>query len=227
MKKNNLTMNSTHNATSSSPSLENASGSPVSTSTKGSGGKNGTPLQGDAGEEVPAKGQGVYQLFLTLHGQNRPSADDLKRLRDQIVATPDSWPLFTAATDDNRVNIIKKLYGTEFLRTLALAEVDIRKQQLGYDKAPALERMHIDHLLTAWLRLRDAEIQFTHCMSGENVNAATVRFRQELLGSAQNRFLRAGEALERIRRLARNTPALQINIAHEGGKQVNVQEIKS
>jgi hypothetical protein len=26
-----------------------------------------------------------------------------------------------------------------------------------------------------------------------------------------------------MRRLARNTPALQINIAREGGKQVNVQ----
>jgi len=43
------------------------------------------------------------------------------------------------------------------------------------------------------------------------------------LTTAQNRFLRAVEALARVRRLARNTPALQINIAGEGGKQVNVQ----
>jgi hypothetical protein len=44
-----------------------------------------------------------------------------------------------------------------------------------------------------------------------------------LLSSTQARFIRAIEALARVRRLARNTPALQINISREGGKQVNVQ----
>jgi hypothetical protein len=44
-----------------------------------------------------------------------------------------------------------------------------------------------------------------------------------LLTTHQARFLRAIETLARVRRLARNTPALQINIAREGGKQVNVQ----
>jgi hypothetical protein len=94
---------------------------------------------------------------------------------------------------------------------------------LNYDIAPALERMQIDHLLTAWLRLRDAEIQFSHCLSGESFRVETARFRQEFLDSAQARFFRASEALARIRRFARNTPALQINIAHDGGQQVNMQ----
>jgi len=44
-----------------------------------------------------------------------------------------------------------------------------------------------------------------------------------LLTSNHARFLRAIETLGRVRRLSRNTPALQINIAREGGKQVNVQ----
>ncbi len=38
---------------------------------------------------------------------------------------------------------------------------------------------------------------------------------ESLLAPAQARFLRAIEALARVRRLARNTPALQINV--QGG----------
>jgi len=35
------------------------------------------------------------------------------------------------------------------------------------------------------------------------------------------RYLRAIETLARVRKLARNTPALQVNIATDGGQQVN------
>ena len=50
-----------------------------------------------------------------------------------------------------------------------------------------------------------------------------LRTGRETFASTQVRFLRAIETLARVRRLARNTPALQINIAREGGQQVNVQ----
>ncbi len=224
MKKNKLTANSTKKAESLPPSPGNACGSLVSIGTKANGAKNAAPVQIDDAGNVPAARQSVADHFLKLHDQKHPGADDLRRLREQIITTPESWPLFfPGATDSNRETIIKKLYGTDFMRTLALAEMDILKLEMGYDHAPVLERMHIDHVLTAWLRLRDAEIQFTHCMSGESVSTAAAQFRQDFLESAQTRFLRASESLEKIRRLARNIPAMQINIAHDGGKQVNIQ----
>jgi hypothetical protein len=40
--------------------------------------------------------------------------------------------------------------------------------------------------------------------------------------AAQARYLRACETLARIRKLARSTPALQVNIAADGGRQVNL-----
>lgn len=55
------------------------------------------------------------------------------------------------------------------------------------------------------------------------VGIAQAEFFENMLTSAQARLLRAIETLARIRRLARTTPALQINIAHDGGKQVNFQ----
>lgn len=165
----------------------------------------------------------VAEFLLNLHDQKHPGADDLNKLRKMIIGSPDSWHLVNGVGDCNRQKIIEKLYSDGVMRACVLAEMDILKLQMGYDHAPVLERMHIDQVLTAWLRLRDAEIQFTHCLSAENVSAATAKFRQDFLESAQTRFLRAGESLEKIRRLARNTPALQINIAHDGGKQVNIQ----
>jgi hypothetical protein len=224
MSKSKLTARLTNKAESLPPSQANACDSLVSTSTKASGAKDAALAQAESGNDALAKRQAVSEFFLKLYDQKRPGADDLRRLREQIVATPECWPLFfPGATDGNRETIINRLYGTEVTRTLAFAEMDVLKRQMGYESAPVLERMHIDHVLTAWLRLRDAEMQFTHCMSGEGVSLATAQFRQGFLESAQSRFLRASEALERIRRLARNIPALQINIAHDGGKQVNIQ----
>lgn len=45
---------------------------------------------------------------------------------------------------------------------------------------------------------------------------------EKRLSAAQRRFTRACETLARVRKLSRNTPALQLNIATSGGQQVNV-----
>ena len=217
MKKSKLTARSTNKARSLPPSPANACGSLVSASTKANGAKNG--VASDA--QAPTAGT-VARFFLSLAEQKTPSAEDLNSLRKMIVSTPESWHRVIGQTDSIRDGIIDKLYSHGVMRAVVLAEMDILKQQMGYDHAPVLERMHIDHVLTSWLRLRDAEIQFTHCCGLDGVGE-TVKFRQDLLESAQARFLRAGESLEKLRRLARNTPAFQINIANDGGKQVNIQ----
>jgi len=47
-------------------------------------------------------------------------------------------------------------------------------------------------------------------------------FLEKRLNAAQWRFLRAVETLARVRKIARRTPPLQVNIATQGGQQVNV-----
>ena len=54
------------------------------------------------------------------------------------------------------------------------------------------------------------------------INASHVKYWLDLLETAHRRFLWAVETLARVRRLALATPALPINIANEGGKQVNL-----
>jgi hypothetical protein len=108
-------------------------------------------------------------------------------------------------------------------RACLLAEVDILKKQLGYDGAPPLERLLIDNILTVRLRLLYVESYYNQCIMNQSIPLARGEYWDGLLSSTQARFLRAIETLARVRRLARNTPAMQINIAHDGGKQVNVQ----
>ena len=45
---------------------------------------------------------------------------------------------------------------------------------------------------------------------------------EKRLNAAQRRFTHACMTLSRVRKLSRNTPALQFNIAAAGGQQVNV-----
>jgi hypothetical protein len=104
-----------------------------------------------------------------------------------------------------------------------LAEVDVLKKQLDYDAAPPLERLLIDHILTVRLRLIHAENAYNTRVVNQSITLKEGEYWDNLLSSTQARFIKAIEALARVRRLARNTPALQINIASEGGKQVNVQ----
>lgn len=104
-----------------------------------------------------------------------------------------------------------------------LAEGDKLKEELDYAAAPPLERLLIDHILTVRLRSIDAENRYNGNVVNQSVSLNVGVYWDNLLSSTQARFLRAIETLARVRRLSRITPALQINIAREGGKQVNVQ----
>jgi hypothetical protein len=47
---------------------------------------------------------------------------------------------------------------------------------------------------------------------------------EKRLTAAQRRFTWACETLARVRKWSRNTPALQVNIAAEGGQQINLSK---
>ena len=57
--------------------------------------------------------------------------------------------------------------------------------------------------------------------SGE-VRMSVVDFWERRLSLAERRHLRACETLARVRKLLMNGPVLQVNIASQGGQQVNV-----
>jgi hypothetical protein len=98
-------------------------------------------------------------------------------------------------------------------------QADVARDQLGFKTAPVLEQMMIEHIVLCWLRLALNELQFSAVMS-HGGTLAQIEHHQRRVGAAQKRFTRASESLARLRKLAR--PNLQINVAAEGGQQINV-----
>jgi hypothetical protein len=93
------------------------------------------------------------------------------------------------------------------------------RESLGYDAAPPLERMLIEHACACWIRLAVMEARYSCVVTGNNT-LAQVEHTERRLTEAQKRFTRACESLARVRKLAR--PSVQINVTTEGGRQLNV-----
>jgi hypothetical protein len=108
-------------------------------------------------------------------------------------------------------------------RACMTAELDILKKQLGYDGAPPLEQILIDHILTTQLRLFCAEMRYNSKVTGQLTPGESMKNWDDLLTSAQNRHLKAIETYARVRKLSKDIPPVQINIAQHGGQQVNMQ----
>jgi hypothetical protein len=90
---------------------------------------------------------------------------------------------------------------------------------LGHETAPPLERVLIEHVCACWLRLAVMELRYSAVVNANNT-LAQVEHTERRLTEAQKRFNRACESLARVRKLSR--PSVQINVAAEGGRQLNV-----
>ena len=153
MNKNKLTDSLTNKPESLPQPPANASGSPVSTSTKGSGEKNELATSNAEIGQVLTPEQEAIELFEKLHKQKNPSVADMVRLQKLIVSTPDTWWLAKLAMPPGWSSLIEKT-SSGVVNALVRADMDILKKQMDYDTSSALEQMHIDHLLTAQLHLQ-------------------------------------------------------------------------
>ena len=177
-------------------------------------------------KQLPAKTEDhwdeITELQARMEKAKDPDPKDVERLRQLALATPGFLSFACSTTQSIRQQLIEKIsFGVS--RAAMLAEGDTLAKQLGYDAAPPLEQLLIDHILTVRLRLIHAENNYNNLVVNQSIPLAQAMYWGNLLSSTQARFIRAIEALARVRRLARNTPALQINIAQDGGRQVNIQ----
>jgi hypothetical protein len=87
--------------------------------------------------------------------------------------------------------------------------------KMGHEQARGLERALIQHIGLCWLRLQEVEFRYSNVMGG-NPTLSAGDYWERRLCSAQRRFLRAAEALARLRKLSLT---VQVNVAE---KQVNI-----
>ncbi len=89
------------------------------------------------------------------------------------------------------------------------ADMDLTRREFGYADASAVERVLIDAIVAARLRLALVDLAY----ADKGFNQALSAYWENPLNSAQFRLLRAGESQARMQRLARYSPTLQINLA--------------
>lgn len=171
-------------------------------------------------KEVLAKFE-EFQALVEAVDKDNPDHRQVAQLRGWFEEYPGLWAAFGDLNAFVQLKIIDRVAGGKSGSLAIERGVTVMRQDLGYAFAPPLEQLLIDHTLVCWLRLQDTEWRYTQQISG-SMSLQLANYWERRLSAAQRRYLRACETLARVRKITRQTPALQVNIATHGGQQVNV-----
>lgn len=152
----------------------------------------------------------------------KPDKKDLQTLKRYLESNPHLFgTVFDLAYTTQRF-LIDATMESHLGRMGIYANVDHMRKEMEYDNSPILERLLIENVINCWLRLQGIEFLLSGNTCGDRLNIRSVEFLEKRLSASQRRYLRACETLARVRKLTRNTPLLQVNIATERGQQVNI-----
>ena len=151
-----------------------------------------------------------------------PAPEDVKALRQMLETYPSLWRVAGDLAHQAVQHLVRcGITGTAAVKELLIAGWDGVKTDLGYSDAPMLEKLLIEQVALCWLRLYIAEQDYTNRLYSSSTYEA-LHYWEKRINASQRRYLRAIETLARVRKIIRKTPTLQINIAAQGGQQVNV-----
>jgi hypothetical protein len=165
----------------------------------------------------------AIRAIIEKTNKENPKPEDISRLKKMLQESPGLWRVAGDFSEHALWKITEDIDGTPFIIESVRTGIEKLKGDLGYADAPPLEKMLINQIALCWLRLN--MLERTHWVKTyENHSTETGLYWDRRLLTAQRRFTRACETLARVRKLSRYTPALQVNIAAEGGQQVNVNQ---
>jgi hypothetical protein len=177
-------------------------------------------------EDPIAKAELIRVKFRTLldkTNKGNPHPKDLAALADLLNGNRslELWrDVFSAAQYAERA-VIENSSSVAGVKECWKQRLSSLRQELGYNEAPALEKLLIQHAALSWLKVSLVELSYSHTMK-QSISLPLASYWEKKLTAAQRRFTRACETLARVRKLSRNTPSVQFNIATGGGQQVNL-----
>ncbi len=168
---------------------------------------------------------GAAEVQAAIEGTNKanPSEADKRALAAIFEKHPDIAQIVGNLSRQFRKKRVESLGPSYFLRESILVTMDAMQRDLGYDQAPMASRLVIDQVITCWLDLADVQRRHAVALAGEHT-LMEGQYWDERLTRSQGRYLRALETLARVNRLAKVVP-IQVNIAAQGGQQVNVAKV--
>ena len=113
-------------------------------------------------DQTKLKAANEYAGLLARVNTDKPQPADIDALRRAFGENSDVWQLL-----GNVANLALRTAIDTFCKSNALRRESVRhkaadlKLELGYKDAPPLERMLIDHVALAWLRLYQTEMNYT------------------------------------------------------------------
>lgn len=173
----------------------------------------------DSKDSLVAAGQRYLQEL--LDATQRPGADakDVATLERLFNESPIVWQAVSLAHNAALVAIETESEGRDGSRVIMKANYRGIQRELGHENGSPMERLLIEHVALCWLRLQTLEQRYSRVMSG-SITLTLGQYWEKRLSAAQRRYLRACTTLARIRKM--RLPAMQVNVATEGGQQVNV-----
>jgi len=177
-------------------------------------------------EPINAKAEQIrtkFKALLDKTNKENPRPQDLKALTDLLSDNRglQLWRDVASAGYLAELVVIENARATAAVKECWKHRLQALKKELGSDGAPLLEQLLIQQAALCWLKLNLVELSYSSTMK-QSITLTLGIYWEKRLTAAQRRFTRACETLARVRKLSRNTPALQLNIAADGGQQVNV-----
>ena len=163
----------------------------------------------------------LLELVERCYKEN-PDKKNLQELRDYLEEKPN---LFRVVIDLAKVvqdQLIENIIHQPAGQVGVEAQINNMRIEMAYEESSVLERLLIDNIINCWLRLQWVEMLLSGQSNKEQVSLRIVEYWEKRLSASQRRYLRVCETLARVRKLTRNTPMLQVNIATERGQQVNI-----
>ena len=152
-----------------------------------------------------------------------PGEKSLAKLRRTLQEYPEAWRYMGGLAQIVTDHLITKIPGnTKVVQEFVRQEAEEIRHNMGYDHAPMLERLLIEQVTTCWVGAYLTQWKYTVLVEGGSLPTPKADYWERRLSAAQRRYRQACETLARVRKIARRTPTLQVNVAVAGGQQVNV-----
>lgn len=173
--------------------------------------------------ETPDQIRAKFRNLLSRTNKEHPRAEDVEALSDILYghSSLELWKTAASAGQLAELTVIENSAAVPGLKECWKHRLQKLKKDLGSEGAPLLEQLLIQHAALCWLKLNLVELSYSNVMK-QSITLTLGMYWEKRLSAAQLRFTRACETLTRVRKWSRNTPSLQVNIATEGGQQVNV-----
>jgi hypothetical protein len=164
----------------------------------------------------PARADEFMKVIERAYKAKKPAKDDLQTIRKFLIDYPEYCRVVFSMTEAVQQQIIKNWGDDEVAKTAIEEHAVFVRDEMGYHDAPIMEKMLIDNIVTAWLRLQWLDYLVSAKMAGD-FRIPHMEFWQKSLAMAQRNYLAACETLAKVRKM--RLPNIQLNI---GDKQINI-----